>query len=129
MSDEFNRWVGSLADAIGLREWEITILRGELRDDVIARCNVPRARQAAEITLGDEFFKETPEGKRATIVHELLHCLFAPIGEIVDESLPALLGRPAYNTFETAHDLATERCLDAIAVSWARLLPLPPEGE
>lgn len=129
MTEALIHYVHECARAIGLSEWEIEVVRDGLPEHVFARCDVPLARQAAKITFGPQFFESSPEEKRATILHELLHCHFAQITEVVDESLPALLGRPAYNVFDNAHNLALEGCLDAIAVSVARLLPLPPEVE
>jgi hypothetical protein len=129
MTEEFMEWVRTCANTLGLSDWEIEVRRESLPDDTLGRCFVPRARQSARILIGDTFAEASREEQRATIVHELLHCHFAPLVEIVEESLPMLLGKPAYHSFETAHDLALERCLEAQAVAFANLLPLPPEGE
>jgi hypothetical protein len=126
---EFLRWVGEIACAIGLSEWEIEVKVEELPEDVLARCHVPRARQAARIVIGTEFLAGSAEEQRATMVHELMHCHFAQVVEVTEESLPAILGRPAWTIFETGHDLALERCLEAVAVAFAAKLPLPPEVE
>jgi hypothetical protein len=129
MTGAFIEWVRTCANTVGLSAWEIEVVREELPKNVIARCRVPRARQFGEVVVDDEFFDLTPEEQRATIVHELLHCHFAQITEVVEESLPVMLGKPAYHVFEVAHDLALERCLEATAVAFAEMLPVPPEGE
>src|SRR5215207_4796861 len=115
---------------MGLRDWDITIIaNADLPDSCLARCRIALGRKAAEIMLGAEFDKESAEGKRATMVHELLHCHFSRADEVVDETLPDLLGDPVYKTFYTGFNLAMEVSIDAVAVEWAKSMPLPPEGE
>lgn len=127
MSDEFLQWARTCANTLGLSDWEVEIREESLPDDTLGRCFVSRARLHARILIGESFVEASPEEQRATMVHELLHCHYAPLVEIVEETLPALLGKPAYHVFECSHDLALERCLEAQAVAFANLLPLPPD--
>lgn len=124
-------WCRSIANTLGLSEWAFHLEYDEsLPDDVYARVKPAHARQAATIIVGKEFAAATPEEKRATIVHEFLHCHLAQSDEVIHGALPELLGVPAFNAFLTGYDLSIERAVEGLAVPIARLLPLPPpEGE
>ena len=123
-------WIRRAANTIGLTDWAIEyVWDEELPEHVLARVSIPRARQAARIRLGSEFRVSKPEEKRATLIHELMHCHFEPMSEYVSETLPMAIGKPSFHVFETAYDLLAERAIDAIAVAFAEKLPLPPEEE
>ena len=88
-------------------------------------------RDEAKIILGDSFRELSPSEQRDTIVHELLHCHFATVDEYVSDTVPVLIGKPAYTAWESAYDLMQERAIDnvAVAISALGVIPLPPEGE
>lgn len=127
----FIEWVQVVRDKLGLTDWEIKVYDGPLAEDVIANVVVPSGRRVAKITLGPQFYEEDAEGKRDTIVHELLHCHFADLDEIQSDTLPILLGKPTFTTYQAATDLALEHGIDAIAVAIGAsgVIPLPPEDE
>jgi hypothetical protein len=86
-------------------------------------------RRSATILLGEEYLKSSPADRRETLVHELLHLHFAHADELVSDSLGDLLGKSAYEVFESAHNLVMERAIDAVAVAIGDMgtIPLPPE--
>jgi hypothetical protein len=127
----FNEWVQVVANTLGLTEWKITVVAGETSDDVIANVVVPFGRHEARITLGPKFYESDATEKRETILHELLHCHFADLDELEHETLPQLLGKPAYTAYDNATNLALEHGIDALACAIAEMdvIPLPPEEE
>lgn len=128
----FEQWVKMVANTLNLSDWVIKLEWDlSLEEKYLARCLVCYGRNEARIILGESFEKSSPADKRETIIHELLHCHFGPMDEFVDETIPPLIGRPAYTAWESAYDLMQERAIDAIAVSIAAtdVIPLPPEGE
>jgi hypothetical protein len=118
-------------NTLGLTDWGISIEWHELPDDTFARIDCAHARREATIALGEAYLKSSPESQRETLVHELLHCHFAPGNEYIDSILPATLGAQTYKTFAQAHVLFEERAIDAIAVAIADMgiIPTPPTEE
>lgn len=124
-------WIEYVKPYFGLTDWTINLSWTELPPNTFARINTAYGRREATILLGEEFLKSSPESQRETLVHELLHCHFAPLDEYVGDSLPPLLGKPAWTAWETAYDLFEERAIDALAVAVADMgtIPLPPEED
>lgn len=129
---EFGKWVAMIANTLSLSDWTISVeWDDQLEGHYLARCIVQRARDEAKIILGDSFRELSPSEQRDTIVHELLHCHFATVDEYVSDTVPVLIGKPAYTAWESAYDLMQERAIDnvAVAISALGVIPLPPEGE
>jgi hypothetical protein len=122
-------WLDDAKQVLGLSDWEVELVTGaDLPDDCLARINIPTGRRTAEIKLGEEYEKSSPEEKRATLVHELLHCHFDPLGDLAHRALPQTIGEAAWHVYEEASDLLLEQAIDAVAVAIAPFLPVPPEG-
>ena len=129
--DPFADYVRVVANTLGLTDWEIKVRWGDLPDDTLARVHPSYARRSAEIIFGEAFLNSRPEEQRDTVVHELLHLHFSMADELVSDTLPSLLGSPAFKAFENSLDLAMEYAIDAIAVGIGEMgvIPTPPEGE
>jgi hypothetical protein len=127
----FAEWIRFVANTLGLTEWSISYTSGDVPDDVIAQVIVPHGRREAGITLGAKFYADDPSNQRETIVHELLHCHFADLDELQRDSLPSLIGQPAFTVYENAVDLVIEHGIDALSVAIAAsgVIPLPPDAE
>jgi hypothetical protein len=126
----FEEWVRIVANTLNLTDWTISLEWDDtLEDNYLARCIVQHARNEAKIILGKSFLELSPSEKRDTIVHELLHCHFATVDEYVSDTIPVLIGKPAYTAWESAYDLMGERAIDnvAMAISAIGAIPLPPE--
>jgi hypothetical protein len=128
-TDPLTSWLDTAAAMLGLTDWEIELVTdADLPDDCLARVNVPTGRRTAEIKVGAEFAKSSPEERRATLVHELLHCHFDPITDLSHRVLPSALGDQAWHVYDQASEMVIEQAIDAVAVAVAEFLPLPPEG-
>lgn len=123
-------YVRVVANTLGLPHWNISIENDDsLQEGTFARVYVAHARAEALISFAPSFHASSPEERRATIVHELLHCILWPLEEYIEDSIPQLIGKPAYTVFESGFNLLTERAIDPLSVAIADMgsIPLPPE--
>jgi hypothetical protein len=128
--DHYAAWVRGLADAMGLRDWTVTVKHDEhgkeLDEDAYAQVVVTYGQQHAAITLSHDIMTATEDHKRWVVVHELVHCH-------TDQTMHVLvamkdgLSPEVYRLAEATHRRACEQATDAIAKSWAKFLPMPPE--
>ena len=123
-------YVRQLADLVGLRDWafEVECKPDEYDDDTIASVSVQAVRHLAFITTWEMFDAKTAEEQRMAMVHELLHCHFTHVDEPIGQDLrnSGTLAGAAHDLFYTGFHRQLECTVDAIAVPWSRLLPLPP---
>jgi hypothetical protein len=124
-----DEYVRALANTLGLTDWGLSIEWHDLPADTTARVVMAYGRRFATIILGEEYLNSSPADRRETLVHELLHLHFAQADELVNDTLPDLLGRPSFSAFEAAHNLVMERAIDAVAVAIGDMgtIPFPPE--
>lgn len=61
---------------------------------------------------------------RHIVVHELMHNHFSQMHELCRTALVTHLSQQGYDLFMHAFDVQWEHAIDAIAVSWAKTLPL-----
>lgn len=128
---KLNRYIRSLADLMGLRDWEIWL--GDNPPDghpAVAwhvyggSCEVVHRRHAACIRVHDGWVDWPDEQIRYVMVHELLHCHFAPIQEHHLHA-EAHFSKSEWVIFDNTFDDAMEHHIDALATAWAQMLPLP----
>lgn len=127
--DALAAYVRGVADAVELRDWRFRV-EGErpafLSIDAAAACRPTRGRRFAALWFSDGWWDGSPEERRQTVVHELLHCHFRPVDAVV-EGIQTNLGDAAWGVFDAAYQDAQEYAIDAVAEALARGLPLPPE--
>jgi hypothetical protein len=129
------QYVRSLADRLGLRDWEIRIDVSQPSDGCAAEINCYSGQKRAVISPGTVFWTAdalvtTPEEirswQRHTLVHELIHCHLASARETTSSTLEALTRPKAAEALFAAVDLQLEYATDALADVLAPSLPLPP---
>ena len=110
-------YVRQIAELMGLSHWTVRVIDRPSGDD---HADVDRinGRYLAIIQFGSAFLRDTPEGQRDTVVHELLHCHLAMQDYVAWENLPDPL-KPVFRK-------ANEYAVDLMARAWSALLPLPP---
>jgi hypothetical protein len=118
--DALRAYVRTLADRMGLRDWTVDV--GYIPDKgrkshplcYIQVDDIPT--RSATFYAHADFFDETPEARRLTVVEELLYCHFA--GMYDDERVCDV------------NDLADQlfASIKAAAAAWAPALPLPLVG-
>jgi hypothetical protein len=119
-------YVRRLADMVGLCDWRFVVLEEAPADtDAVANVTPVAGRKYAEFRFRPDFFDDGPEERRATVLHELIHCHLAAISEQVRSDLLTHLGQATYDVFVAAFLRQLEYAVDGMAEAWAELLPLP----
>lgn len=118
-------YVRICADRLGLKDWDITLGRGEpANPDSTYATICAYQTQNAELFVSKLFWRQTPEGQRLTIAHELGHLPLWRCDEVVRVAagvMDASAGKFLRRSFEPAGEFACEH----FARLLAPLLPLP----
>jgi hypothetical protein len=128
------RYVNRLKKSLKLTDWNIIVLAEPCASDSLGEIDVVFGQQYAKMQLNKNFKKQKPEELRSTIIHELLHCHFAPITEAAQEILDPIKEDPGGTKIirSTLNGLEyqQERVIDNIAEAIAPHFPLPdiPKG-
>lgn len=122
-------YIAELRDLMGLGHFTVTFQAypPAEQDEVstAAQIQIPDGKRDATIQVDPDFVDEPPEEQRETLVHELVHCHLADMGNMVYEDLKHPLGITAHAIFNDGFTRALEHATDAIAKAWAAQLPLP----
>ena len=120
-------YLRSLADQIGLKDWDIILGRDEPNgDDVLADVTCTTGQKSAFVRLSKNIQNETPEKQREVLLHELLHCHFDDIDTAVYHAVEVIGG----SAIELCRKIVKDRiefATDAVAIVVAPFYPLPPE--
>lgn len=129
-TDLMGEYIRELADTMGLRDWTVGIAHDPPDADLEcnAQVHIPTGRKMAMISFPPTWMDRDPGEFRQTVVHELLHCHFAPLGWTVEHTSP-VLGMASYTLHYNAHQNAEEVAIDSIALAWAETLPLPIKAD
>lgn len=138
-----NVYIRTMAEEMGLRDWtfyvQFMVEEEDLRevdshdgDTSVwgAACDPTPGRKHATIMLGREvlmrLIHEGPHEFRTTVCHELLHCHFASLWEILRKDLydAGVMSQQTYNMFISNAERYMEFAIDGTAESWATSLPL-----
>jgi hypothetical protein len=123
------RYVNKLRKILKLTDWNIVVLAKPCPSDSLGEIDVIFGQQFAKMQLSKNFQKQKPEDLRSTIVHELLHCHFAPITETAQEILDPIKEDPGGTKIirSTLNGLEyqQERVIDNISEAISPFLPLP----
>lgn len=116
-------YLRSVADAIGLRDWDLLLKHDPpLDEEVLASVSATYGRRHATVRVCLEFRELTATEQRMAIVHELVHCHHATLGHILNRSLKEALGN-AGELLMVAVNAEFEHLVDAIASEWATRMP------
>lgn len=119
------KYVIYVAAHIGLRDWTINILREPPDDDGhAATVSCVYGRKIANVRFSVDWMTQTPEEQRHVVIHELLHVHTDGALTLVEETLPTLLGMPAFKAFQEAYRRENEHAVDAIASVIEEFIPL-----
>jgi len=132
--DAIADYVRDLADRMQLCDWSLSISLDpdDEPDDGVddARCGTFQGtlgRRHGAIWLNPEWWAgATPEERRQTCVHELIHAHEHGAREIVIHTVSLLPARTA-EVLQAIYDVQAEYAIDALADVIARSMPLPPE--
>ena len=119
-------YVRVLANRMKLSDWTIDLLDEPSSPGTYADINCARARKQARLRVCEEFFGESPECRRHTIVHELIHPHLHPILAAVYD-LKRVLGQQQFQIFRDRVLDALEYAVDGLADAFAESLPTMEE--
>ena len=132
---ELTRYVRWCANEVGLRDWTINLQLATKIDVVgsyeksslyvaMGQCHPTPGKKYADVTLQADCRKWDVGFLRRIIIHELIHCHLADMREFPRMYLFDTMPKRQYHAFMFGFDLAWEHATNAIAVDWARLLPM-----
>lgn len=115
----FAPYLRCLADRMELRDWTVSIADAPPDDPALmAQCFATFGRRRATVAVSDEFLDDDGPAQRQTLVHELIHCHFRPMEQLLADMLRDHPAASAYVQF-------LEYGIDAVADAMAGHLPLP----
>ncbi len=123
-----NRYVGQLADLMGLSEWRLRLGDDDADQGNGADVSVIYGMQSATIRFDPEWPDWEPEQLRHYTAHELIHCHTERIDWAV-QNIKDGLGHIGWNIFSLSFKDAEEQAIDNIAWAWAQTLPLPVKAK
>jgi hypothetical protein len=120
------RYLRTLSDLLGLRDWHITLSRASADTDNRAQVSIHRGKDEADVTLSAAWLSYSPEQRRLTLCHELLHMHTGRLCRVVTR-LHNMIDEPALEYARKAHDEEEEIVVQRLARILAPYLPLPTE--
>lgn len=124
-NDEWAAYVREMANQLGLRDWTVHLMRVPSDDARAGEIKCTYGRKHACLWVNAGFGEMDPKEQRQVIIHELLHCHFAPaIQMLVDAS--GNVGKTWVAHLDGTMRMALEYGIDAIADEIAPNYPLPP---
>lgn len=134
------KYIRFCANEIGLRDWTFVAVFNETAEDLRetddhdgdvwgAACDPVRGRKVATIYLGKHVITGLIEDGdredfRQTIAHELVHCHFAALWEVMRIDVREQLSQSTYDMFIANAERNLEYGVDAVADAVAPRLPL-----
>lgn len=113
------------ANKLELRDWTIRLSKIPCESQ-IATCRTTFGQKVATVAIHREILKETDEEIRQTVAHELMHCHDSALREVINESIPAMIGSLAWAALEPAIRQQRELLVDTVANIVAKNLPMMP---
>jgi hypothetical protein len=120
------RYLRTLADLLGLRDWHITLSRASAEESSRAQVDLHLTKDEAEVVLSNQWWTFTPEQRRLTITHELLHAHTTRLCRVVTR-LTSMMNEPAMEYAGRAHYEEEEIVVQRLARIIAPYLPLPEQ--
>lgn len=95
----------------------------------LAEVHLTDGRRFARLAVAVDWADYSPDRRRYSIVHEVLHVLHSRLGFLLQADLQPVLGAPAHAVFWPVVNRELEHLVDALADALAPLLPAYPEAE
>ena len=119
------KYLAGLAKQMRLSEWDIFLTADPCEDEHAATVSCVPGRKIAHISVSADWFDTEPSKQRHVLVHELIHILADPEFQLIEETLPTMVGSVGYFPFEKAFRNLHEHSVDALASVLAQHFPLP----
>lgn len=113
-----------IRDAVGLKDWVINWQLGGTSAGRLAEVECVYGRRIADITLCDHWLHLPPSERVHTITHELIHVVLDQGKTYLRETLPTMIGMPAWNAIDEATRQYEEHAVDQLAVALSPFMPV-----
>ena len=120
----FLKYVQEIAQAFGLRDWQLYVHFDEDLGDAAAATSCISNRKVAHIKFSTDFFALPLDEQRMVVLHELLHVHMWQITDFTEDAVCDLIGKPAASVFIEAVRRLDEQATDAIAQAISPRYPL-----
>ncbi len=125
----WQQYIREQADRLGLRDWDIRLLRESPSvDSADATFSPYGGQKRADIRFAHDWATQSREDQRHVVAHELIHAHTDAIDTVIyqaGQSYPA----DYWSMVRAMHRNAMEFAIDALANSIAPFLPLPETEE
>lgn len=120
-------YVDEMRPLLGLAEWEVSVSdQPTVEEAHVATIYPVWGTRQANVRFSKTFFTHAPSFQRETVIHELLHCVFAQTQHQVEFILPQHASDEHVGAlFHAMWDQAHEYAIDGLAVAIAPRFPLP----
>lgn len=123
--EELKRYIRWVANEMLLADWTFDVKWESPSDpDALANCTPIFGRKRATLRFCDDFRNLVADEQRDTVVHELIHCHFAPAQCQVEKDLERHLGVQADQLFFESFKRNVEYAVDGLAGAIAKHMPL-----
>lgn len=118
-------YVRTLADALGLKDWKITIEKEPSDDDCDASIQGVYGRRIGMLWIHRDFRTFSSDRQRQTLIHELLHLHFEPMRHHVENLLEAstAVSPEMFDLVESVLSTGAEYGIDTLAEAIAPKYP------
>lgn len=114
-----------VADSLGLRDWTIKLDYEPCADEnALATVSCTYGRRIATVQFCAEWWERDPHERHHVLVHEMLHVVTDPIRTYLDETLPVLIGQPAWTAVREAVRQHEEHAVDQLASALSPYVPV-----
>lgn len=121
--DELLLGARKIANAMGLRDYAVTILDELPEEGLIATVTVPRGRKHILLRLCPDFDALDELEQRHAFVHEFIHVHLAAATDRVYEDVRPELGSAMFRLFWNGYERDVETAVDALASVLAPSMP------
>lgn len=123
--DPIEAYLNHIKYYLGLGDWRINVSRGKASDSAKAETFIRQNSRQATVAIGNVLVYPEPE-RRATFIHELLHCAVYPWGKAARNAVEGELGSTGERMFTTMFADLEEDTVDAIAHGLVAIMPPSP---
>lgn len=129
--DAVKEYIGTLTPHLHLLDWTVVLQTDPSEhEDCLASCDVTYGRKRLTVSLAEDFAEQKPAEIRHVLCHELVHAHLDGVDAVLLQSLPSILGMPAWHLLRDVVHREIEIATDALSDALAPFLPefVPPTG-
>jgi hypothetical protein len=123
----YQTYLAHLAKMLLVGDWTIRLWRDPSSGSTHATINIDHQKEQGRIALGADFFARTPEERRQTLCHELLHLQTSRVCRAMTQLAEQFPDQDAVQYANQRLDEEEEILVDRLARVLSPTLPLPPE--